>query len=236
MQKKKRTSGFIVAVDGPAGAGKSTVSKKLAELLEGKLLDTGSMYRAVAYFALKAKVSKAADLREIARHIEFDMDPKTGMTLINGRDPGHKIRTEKVSLKASEISQDSGVRKILTNRQRQIARRWSKKFPIIVEGRDIGTVVFPKVRFKFFVTASHEVRARRRYEQLKRQGTAGVRLASILKQQKRRDEQDATRRVAPLLCPKDAVVVDTSGLGIGQVVQFMASHIHAYLSLQGKAT
>lgn len=227
MQKKKRSNGFIVAIDGPAGAGKSTVSKKLAELLEGKLLDTGAMYRGVAYFALKAKAAKADDLRDIARHIEFDMDPKTGATLINGEDLGHRIRTEKVSAKASEISQDSVVRKTLTSRQRAIARKWSKKFPIIVEGRDIGTVVFPNVRFKFFVTASHEIRARRRYEQLKRAGTKGVKLTSILKQQKRRDEQDSSRRVAPLICPKDAVVVDTSELGIGQVVQFMASHIQA---------
>jgi CMP/dCMP kinase len=226
LKKKKQNKGYIVAIDGPAGAGKSTVSRKLAELLEGKLLDTGAMYRAVGYFALKDKAETPEEFRLIAERIEFDMDPKTGATLINGEDFGHKIRTEKVSLRASEISQHSDVRKILTKRQRAIARKWSRKFPIIVEGRDIGTVVFPKVRFKFFVTASSEVRAKRRYEQLKRhEGTKGVTLKSILKQQEKRDDQDAGRRVAPLRCPKDAVVVDTSELMIGQVVQFMASHI-----------
>lgn len=226
MKKKKDSKGYIVAIDGPAGAGKSTVSRKLAELLEGKLLDTGAMYRGVAYYALKAKAKTPDDLRQIAESIEFDMDPKTGATLINGEDPGHKIRTEKVSLKASEISQHSDVRKLLTKRQRVIAKKWSRKFPIIVEGRDIGTVVFPKVRFKFFVTASSEVRAKRRYEQLKKHGQSkGVTLKSILKQQEKRDDQDASRRVAPLRCPKDAVVVDTSELMISQVVQFMASHI-----------
>jgi len=227
LQKRKSHKGYIVAIDGPAGAGKSTVSKKLAELLEGKLLDTGSMYRAVGYFVLNAETEVPADWREIARRIEFDMDPETGITLVNGDDLGAKIRTEEVGLKASEVSQDFEVRKILTGRQRAIAKKWSRRFPIIVEGRDIGTVVFPKVRFKFFVTANHEIRARRRYEQLKKQGTKGIKLASILKQQEKRDQQDANRRVAPLRCPKDAVVVDTSNLGINQVVQFMASHIQA---------
>lgn len=227
MKNRKKAKGYIVAIDGPAGAGKSTVSRKLAELLDGKLLDTGAMYRAVGYFALREKATRDPQYREIARRLQFDMDPKTGATLVDGVDLGHRIRSEKVSLKASEISQDSEVRRILTQRQRAMARKWSRRFPIIVEGRDIGTVVFPKVRFKFFVTASNEIRAHRRYEQLKRQGVKGVRLSAILKQQERRDHQDASRRVAPLRCPKDAVVVDTSNLVISQVVVFMASHIQA---------
>lgn len=227
MKRKKSHEGYIVAIDGPAGAGKSTVSRKLAELLDGKLLDTGAMYRAVGYFALKAKTSEPKEYVAIALEIEFDMDPKTGATLVNGRDLGQKIRTEKVGLKASDVSKYSGVRNALTRRQRSIAKKWSRRFPIIVEGRDIGTVVFPKIRFKFFVTASDEVRARRRYLQLKKQGAKGTSLQSVLKDQKRRDDQDANRRVAPLRCPKDAVVVDTSKLEVGQVVRFMATHIQA---------
>ncbi len=219
--------GFVVAIDGPSGAGKSTVSRQLAEALGGKLLDTGAMYRAVAYFSIKEKQNDPEAFAAISRRLHFDMDPHTGSILVNGVDLGAKLRTEKVSLMASHVSQFPEVRRLLTMRQRGLARKWSRKIPVVVEGRDIGTVVFPKVRFKFFVTADAEVRAKRRFHQLQRQGTKGVRLKTILKKSQERDRQDSTRKVAPLKCPKDAVVVDTSDMAISQVVHFMANHIKA---------
>ena len=222
---KKKAKGFIVAIDGPSGAGKSTVSRKLAEALGGKLLDTGAMYRGVALFAIKEKSKDEEAISAIARRLAFDLEPVSGSILVGGVDLGTKLRTEKVSAMASHVSQFREVRKILTGRQRSLARKWSRKFPIVVEGRDIGTIVFPNVRFKFFVTADPLVRAERRFHQLKKAGVKGVRLKSILRQNQDRDRQDSTRKLAPLKVPQDAVVVDTSTMAIPQVVQFMTNHI-----------
>src|SRR5580698_9624789 len=134
--------GFIVAIDGPSGAGKSTVSRMLADSLKGKLLDTGAMYRAVAYFSLKQRADSAKTFSSIAQNLRFDMDPKTGAILVDKIDLGAKLRTEKVSLMASHVSQFKEVRRVLTLRQRALALKWAKRMPVVVEGRDIGTVVF----------------------------------------------------------------------------------------------
>lgn len=221
----RKLKGCIVSIDGPAGAGKSTVSRQLADTLGGNLLDTGSMYRAVAYFALKESAKTTKEFQLIAKRLNFEMDPKTSLILVDGKDMGARLRTPKVSDMASYISQFRGVRDSLTRRQRSLAKQWCKKRAIIVEGRDIGTVVFPDIRYKFFVTASADVRAKRRYYQLKKQGTKGVTLKSVLKQQKDRDDQDSNRKIAPLRCPEDAIIVDTSEMGISQVVHFLATHI-----------
>lgn len=226
-KSKLAPAGYIVAIDGPAGAGKSTVSKKLAKAIKGQLLDTGSMYRAVAYFALKNKQFDKSALVTIAKGLHFDIESKSGVMLVNGDSLGDRLRTERVSLMASQVSQYQEIRKILTARQRSIARKWSRKMPVIVEGRDIGSVVFPKVRFKFFVTADAKIRAKRRLRQLKKQGATDVTLNTILLKHQKRDNLDSTRKVAPLKCPTDAVVVDTSRMVISQVVQFMANHIQA---------
>jgi CMP/dCMP kinase len=226
-KKRLRRKGYIVAIDGPSGAGKSTVSRQLAEALSGRLLDTGAMYRSVGYFALKAAVDSEKELQQVASKIKFRYSRDLGVLLVNGEDLGLKLRTQKVSAMASYVSQFPRVRDVLTRRQRQLAHLWSRQLPVIVEGRDIGTVVFPKVRFKFFVTASPEVRAERRYQQLKKQGSKKITYKAILKQHQTRDARDSTRKVAPLQCPKDAVVVDTSDMAINQVVHFMANHIQA---------
>ena len=223
--------GFIVAIDGPSGAGKSTVSRQLAEALGGRLLDTGAMYRSVAYLALQENAKDEDDYARIARGVRFTIDRKTEGLLVNGEDLGHKIRTAKVGQAASAVSVLRGVRKVLTSKQRSLAKQWSKRIPVVVEGRDIGTVVFPHVPFKFYVTASAEVRAERRYHQLKRQGAKGITYKKILKQHEERDERDSTRKIAPLKCPEDAVVVDTSSMGIVQVVKFMRDHIKAHVTL-----
>ena len=132
---------------------------------------------------------------------------------------------------ASHVSQFKAVREVLTKHQRSLAKKWALKIPVVVEGRDIGTVVFPDVEFKFYVTASAEVRAQRRYQQLKKIDSPDANYAAILKQIKARDDRDSNRKLAPLRCPKDAVVVDTSHMGINQVVKFMADHIRLHTTL-----
>ncbi len=217
--------GFIVSIDGPAGAGKSTVSRQLADALGGVLLDTGAMYRAVAYFAIHSEVKLAKDFGNIARRLEFDYDKETKILTINGQDLGSKIRSEEVSVMASAVSRFKSVRLALTRRQRAMGKKLSRKVPVVMEGRDIGTVVFPEAKYKFFVTASAEVRAERRLKQLKKMGIKGDSLKSVLKQQEARDRQDSSRKLAPLRCPEGAVVVDTSSMGIPQVVHFLSDHI-----------
>lgn len=217
--------GFIVSIDGPAGAGKSTVSRQLAEALGGVLLDTGAMYRSVAYFALATNLKLAKDFGNIARALEFDYDQETKILNINGENLGAKIRSEEVSAMASSVSRFKSVRAALTKRQRTLGKKLSRKVPVVMEGRDIGTVVFPEAQYKFFVTASEEVRAERRLKQLKKLGIKGESLKSVLKQQQSRDHQDSHRKIAPLRCPEGAIVVDTSSMGISQVVHFLCDHI-----------
>jgi CMP/dCMP kinase len=225
--KKRKPSGYVVALDGPAGAGKSTVSRQLADALEGRLLDTGAMYRAVAYFAIKNQVDTEKEFGVISRGLKFAFNPKTQSLLVNGEDLGLKLRTQKVSNNASHVSKYRQVREALTRKQRSLGRKWSKRYPVIVEGRDIGTVVFPKVDFKFFVTADLKVRAKRRHSELKHHG-ARIGLKTILKQMEARDLQDSSRKLAPLSIPDDAIVVDTSEMGIHQVVKFMETHIRGH--------
>ena len=229
--KKSKASGFIVAIDGPSGAGKSTVSRKLAEALGGNLLDTGGMYRGVAYHAIKRNVTGETALARLARSLIFGTKAGSSDILINDENLRAKLRTEAVSEKASEISRFAQVRKILTREQRSLARTWAKRIPVVVEGRDIGTVVFPSVPFKFFVTASPQVRAKRRLDQLKKQGHTDISLEQILRQNHNRDRQDSARKIAPLRCANDAVVVDTSSMAIHQVVHFMEDHIRGRMKL-----
>lgn len=225
--KKRKPSGYVVALDGPAGAGKSTVSRLLADTLEGRLLDTGAMYRAVAYYALKSGIDSEKELGTIARDTKFSFNPKSQSLLVDGKDLGLKLRTQRVSSMASYVSKYKKVRDALTRKQRALGRQWAKRYPVIVEGRDIGTVVFPKVDFKFFVTADLKVRAKRRFQEMKHHGQKGT-YKGILKQMEARDLQDSSRKIAPLSCPDDAIVVDTSLMGIQQVVLFMQAHIKGH--------
>lgn len=207
------------------------MSRQLADALEGMLLDTGGMYRSVAYYSLKDGIRKSADLGKLARRLEFDVEAETKALLIDGLDLGGKLRSEEVSQQASKISQFRLVRKALTQCQRRLSKKWAKQFPVVVEGRDIGTIVFPNVPFKFFVTASAEVRAKRRLAQLRKAGVKGMSMKKVLRQNEIRDLQDSTRKLAPLKVADDAVVVDTSTMGISQVVRFMHDHIQGRLAL-----
>jgi CMP/dCMP kinase len=201
---------MVIAIDGPAGAGKSSVARAAAERLGFTYLDTGAMYRAVAY-----RAKDAADPAEVARTVKLELGDRVR---VDGEDVTERIREPWVSEASSRVSADPGVRAALVAQQRRILRQgdW------VAEGRDIGTVVMPDAEVKVFLTAAPEERARRRAAEL---GTdAGV----VLKEQTMRDERDRTREHAPLAPAADAVPVDTTGLSLEEVVdQIVALAVEA---------
>lgn len=206
----------VVAIDGPAGAGKSTVARKLAAYLGIAYINTGSLYRALALAASEAGLDLRQNLPQnflAAQHLEF-----RGETLfLNGKAPGDALRSAECAANASMVSKQPAVREFLLGVQRDAAKdQW-----IVMEGRDIGTVIFPDARIKFFVTASLEARAKRRLAQ---QGeiAAGADLNSVMADIRRRDEQDSKRDTAPLRPADDAVMVDTTSLSVEQVVELLA--------------
>ena len=208
-----------IAIDGPAGAGKSTIARRLAKELGYHYVDTGAIYRTVAYFFdLWGIAPKDIDginryIDELTIGIEYDEDGLQHM-IMNGMDVTDDIRTQDISQKASLVSAHAVVREVLLNMQRDVA----KKHNVIMDGRDIGTVVLPKANVKIFLTADPEVRAKRRYDELIAKGQK-ANLAQILKEIQQRDYQDMNRAIAPLKQAKDAVKVDTSGLDIEGVVE-----------------
>ena len=209
---------YSIAIDGPAGAGKSTIAKRLAAELGYRYVDTGAIYRTVAYFFDLWGVSPK-DIDGIRRYIdelnidiEYDEEGLQHM-LMNGIDVTGDIRTQDISQKASLISAHAIVRDAMMDMQRDAA----KKYNVIMDGRDIGTVVLPKANVKIFLTASAEVRARRRTEELIAKGQK-ANYATILKEIQQRDYQDTHREVAPLKMCRDSIKVDTSELDIDEVV------------------
>ena len=209
---------YSIAIDGPAGAGKSTIAKRLAKELGYHYVDTGAIYRTVAYFLDLWGVSpKDVDgveryIDELTIEIEYDEEGVQHM-IMNGMDVSGDIRTQDISQKASLVSAHAVVRDMLLDMQRNVA----KKHNVIMDGRDIGTVVLPKANVKIFLTAAAEVRAKRRYDELIAKGQKAD-LNTILKEIQQRDYQDSHREIAPLKQAKDAVLVDTSDLDIEGVV------------------
>ena len=209
---------YSIAIDGPAGAGKSTIAKRLAKELGYRYVDTGAIYRTVAYFFDLWGVSPK-DIDGIRRYIdelnidiEYDEEGLQHM-IMNGIDVTGDIRTQDISQKASLISAHAIVRDAMMDMQRDAA----KKYNVIMDGRDIGTVVLPKANVKIFLTASAEVRAQRRTEELIAKGQK-ANFATILKEIQQRDYQDTHREVAPLKMCRDSIKVDTSDLDIDGVV------------------
>ena len=207
-----------VAIDGPAGAGKSTIAKRLAKELGYMYVDTGAIYRTVAYFFDLWGVSPK-DIDGINRYIDelnvgivYDEDGVQHM-IMNGLDVTEDIRTPDISQKASVIAAHAIVREMLLDMQRDVA----KQYNVIMDGRDIGSVVLPKATVKIFLTASPEVRAKRRTEELLAKGQK-VNYEKILKDIQQRDYQDTHREIAPLKMCRDSVKVDTSELDIDGVV------------------
>ena len=209
---------YSIAIDGPAGAGKSTIARRLAKELGYYYVDTGAIYRTVAYFMDLLGVSpKDVDgveryIDELTINIEYDKEGKQHM-LMNGMDVTDDIRTQDISQKASLVSAHKVVRDMLLDMQRQVARENN----VIMDGRDIGTVVLPKADVKIFLTASAEIRAKRRYDELMAKGQKTT-LEQVLKDVVQRDYQDTHREIAPLKQAKDAVLLDTSDLDIDGVV------------------
>ena len=209
---------YSIAIDGPAGAGKSTIARRLAKELGYYYVDTGAIYRTVAYFMDLLGISpKDVDgveryIDELTIEIEYDEEGVQHM-IMNGMDVSGDIRTQDISQKASLVSAHAVVRDVLLDMQRNVA----KKHNVIMDGRDIGTVVLPKADVKIFLTAAPEVRAKRRYDELIAKGQKAD-LNTILKEIQQRDYQDSHREIAPLKQAKDAVLVDTSQLDIEGVV------------------
>lgn len=205
---------MIVAIDGPAGAGKSSVAKEVAARLGFRYLDTGAMYRAVTHAALARGINPAdADaIAEMMRTIALDLDE--GRILVGGRDVSSAIRSEQVTQNVSAVAAHPLVRAALVPLQREAA----SGIDTIVEGRDIGTVVFPDADLKVFLTATTDERARRRARQLEA-ALDGVELGRIARDLERRDRADATRSASPFAEPADARVLDTTNMTFEEVVQ-----------------
>ena len=209
---------YSIAIDGPAGAGKSTIAKALAAELGYHYVDTGAIYRTVAYFLDLLGISpKDVDgveryIDELTINIEYDENGKQHM-IMNGMDVSDEIRTQDISQKASLVSAHKIVRDMLLDMQRDVA----KKHNVIMDGRDIGTVVLPNATVKIFLTATAEVRAKRRTDELIAKGQK-ANFEQTLKDIKQRDYQDTNRPIAPLKQADDAVLVDTSDMNIEQVL------------------
>jgi cytidylate kinase len=205
----------VVAIDGPAGSGKSTVARELASRLGFVYVDTGAMYRAVALLSLRRGVSldDAAAVEEVATTANLHFVPDSGQNRLfaGDLDVTESIRTPEISQASSIVSAVPGVRRAMVAIQQRLGREGS----LVMEGRDIGTVVFPKAEVKVFLDASPEERARRRFEER----LGGPPLTDVIKQIRERDLRDTSREHSPLLPANDAVMLDTTGLTIAQVVE-----------------
>lgn len=211
----------IITIDGPSGVGKSTVSRKVAAITGFTYLDTGAMYRGTGWFILDRGV-KLDDEESIAGHLDdLDLelypakdDESDVRVVVNGRDVSEAVRTPEMAMVASRVSALPAVREVLT----RIQRKYGNRGKIVAEGRDIGTVVFPGAKYKFFLDAKAEERARRRVDQLRAKGE-DVDFQEILAMTLERDKNDSEREIAPLRQASDAVRIDTTTLQVDDVVE-----------------
>lgn len=211
---------MIIAIDGPAGSGKSTVAKIVAKKLRFRYIDTGSMYRSIAWKSLQKK-AKLVDEELIANiawktKIELVSGENGQLVFVDGEDITSQLKKETISHGAAIVAAQPTIREIMTAKQRE----FGKQGQVVMDGRDIGTVVFPKADKKFFLDADPEERGRRRFAELKetKQG-ADADLTTIVKQVIQRDYEDRNRKIAPLKQAKDAILIDTTHLSIDQVVR-----------------
>ena len=216
---------MIIAIDGPSGSGKSTLGRMLAGALKLLYIDTGSMYRAVALAVIEAGIdpNERDAVTALAERIEIDLegDPESLSVLLNGRDITDQIRTESVTEMSSIVSTIPGVRRAMVERQRAISKRGA-----VLNGRDIGTVVFPDADVKFFLTAVPEERAERRYKEDQMTSHAVTTFAETLADMIERDRRDSTRADSPLKVADDAIVIDSTGKSIQQVFEEMMGRIN----------
>jgi cytidylate kinase len=220
-----RSFRLIIAIDGPSGSGKSTLGRLLARACKLLYIDTGSMYRAVALAVLDAQVDPrdTEAVINLAKEIEIDLegDPDSLCVLLNGRDVTEQIRTEAVTEMSSIVSTIPGVRRAMVARQRAIGKRGA-----VLNGRDIGTVVFPDADIKFFLTAAAEERAERRYKEDQVSKTSTASLAETLADMTERYRRDSTRADSPLKVADDAIVIDSTGKNIDETFAEMMEKIN----------
>ena len=216
---------MIIAIDGPSGSGKSTLGRMLARALKLLYIDTGSMYRAVALATIDAEIDPGDKdaVTALAEEIEIDLrgDPDSLSVLLNGHDVTEKIRTESVTEMSSVVSTIPGVRRAMVERQRAIGKRGA-----VLNGRDIGTVVFPEADVKFFLTAAPEERAERRYKEDQTTAASSATFAETLADMIERDRRDSSRADSPLKVADDAIVIDSTGKSIDEVFAEMMSRIN----------
>jgi CMP/dCMP kinase len=218
---------IIVAIDGPAGAGKSTLAKLVAGKLGFLYINTGAMYRAVALWALRLGVatSDMHRLEQLANGADIHLEPGTGRITLNGEDVTEAIREEQVSAASSKIAAVPAVRRAMVKLQRKMAEENS----VVMEGRDIGSVVFPDAQVKIFLDAHADERARRRAGELEAKGQSAE-VNAIAGEIKLRDEQDRQRAESPLVQAPDAQLVDTTGLSIEEVEEVILRIVRARVS------
>lgn len=225
-QNTKQTSEYaqVIAIDGPSGSGKSTIARDLATALHVLYIDTGAMFRALGFFADQEKIElvEGPNLTEFLNSVKMDYGvSSTCLIRINGVDLTEKIREHNVSKLASIISQLPSVRKYLLDFQRNLALNKV----CVMEGRDIGTVVFPNSFCKFFITASVDIRAQRRLKQLKEGGDHSITLEQIKDDVRKRDETDMNRLVAPLKKAEDAMLLDTTELALNDIINILSNEV-----------
>lgn len=216
--------GPIVTIDGPSGTGKSTLARRLAEHFGWRYIDSGAMYRVVALLACEEGISWTDEgaLVRLARQLSFEFALCHGEVLVrvNGRDVTSLIRTESTSAGASQVATLSGLRQVLVARQRELGEAGD----IVMDGRDIGTVVFPQADVKFYLDATLETRAQRRWLELQKRGEETT-LAEVVDAVQRRDRDDCTRPVSPLRVPDGAYYIDTTHLSIDDVLALMVDKV-----------
>lgn len=215
----------VIAIDGPAGSGKSTVAKKVAKNLGYLYIDTGAMYRALTLKAVKEDVDVYDEdtLINLSRDLDIRLENE-GENLkvfLDGKDVSEEIRTLAISQKVKFIAKVKGVRQNMVNLQRRLAKTTSGS---VLEGRDIGTVVFPEARYKFYLNASFEERTKRRFKEFESKGTS-VSWDDVEKDVKERDFTDETRTVAPLKKAQDAIYIDTTSMTVDEVVSTIIDRI-----------
>lgn len=219
---------IVVAIDGPAGAGKSTIARRIAARMGFLYIDTGAMYRAVALWAQRCGTSldDHLNLEQLAKAADIELRSNPLGVVLNGEDITELIRNPEISQAASKASAIPGVRRALVDKQRAMGAVTS----IVMEGRDIGTVVFPDAEIKIFLDATAEVRARRRLEEMQAKGQTGLTLEAVLKDINERDTRDRTRGEAPLMQAPDAEYVDSTENSIEQVEERILALVRARTS------